>query len=66
MLRFEIYQSRDTQWRWRLVARNGRIIADSGESYVTENNAVRAARRTRMLASDAPLVKREGHGWTEI
>lgn len=29
---FHIYKARDG-WRWRLVARNGRIIADSGEAY---------------------------------
>lgn len=29
---FEIYKARDG-WRWRAKARNGRIIAESGEAY---------------------------------
>lgn len=29
---FEIYKARDG-WRWRVKARNGRIIAESGEAY---------------------------------
>lgn len=38
------YQSKDG-WRWRLKARNGRIVADSGEAYASRPNALRAARR---------------------
>lgn len=44
--RVEIYLSADEQYRWRRVARNGEIIADSGESYTRPNDALRAARRT--------------------
>jgi uncharacterized protein YegP (UPF0339 family) len=29
----EFYQDDSGQWRWRAVAPNGRIVADSGESY---------------------------------
>lgn len=28
-----VYRDTTTQWRWRLVAANGRTIADSGEAY---------------------------------
>ena len=28
-----IYRDATSQWRWRLIAANNRIIADSGESY---------------------------------
>lgn len=34
-------------WRWRLVARNGRIMADSAEGYATKRNLTRAV--TRLL-----------------
>ena len=27
------YQNAKGEWRWRLQAANGRIVADSGESY---------------------------------
>jgi uncharacterized protein YegP (UPF0339 family) len=35
-----IYQDARKQWRWRILSRNGRIIADSGEAYT---------RRTRCM-----------------
>lgn len=34
MAAFELYKDKDRQFRWRLRAGNGRIIADSGEGYV--------------------------------
>ena len=33
MLHFEIFKTKKNEWRWRLVAKNGRIVANSGESY---------------------------------
>ena len=44
-MRFDIYQDAAGEWRWRLVAANGRIVGDSGEGYATSSNARRAARR---------------------
>lgn len=35
---FVKYVDASRQWRWRLVALNGRIIADSGEGYTSETN----------------------------
>ncbi|NDD55758.1 DUF1508 domain-containing protein [bacterium] len=32
-MRFEVYQDNAAEWRWRLLASNGRILADSGEGY---------------------------------
>lgn len=54
--RFEVYRSRDG-WRWRLRARNGRIIA-VGESHTRERDALRAAMTVADAASDAMVVKR--------
>ena len=31
-------------WRWQLVARNGRIYADSGEAYTTKRKCLHGAR----------------------
>lgn len=42
--KFHIYRDTEGDWRWRLVAANGRIIADSAEGYATRFGAVRAAR----------------------
>lgn len=32
-MKFEVFRSRNKQWRWRLLASNGKVIANSGESY---------------------------------
>lgn len=46
MMRFELYRKRRLvgrpQWRWRLVAGNGRIIAHSGEGYINKADALSA------------------------
>jgi uncharacterized protein YegP (UPF0339 family) len=31
--KFEIYRDKKNEWRWRYIASNGRIMADSGEGY---------------------------------
>lgn len=36
--KFQIDQNNQSQYYWRLVAVNGRIIATSGESYVAKSN----------------------------
>lgn len=46
-MKFHIYQDARGEWRWRLKARNGRIVADSGEGYVRQGNAIRAAGMVR-------------------
>lgn len=32
-MKFQIYEDRRGEWRWRLRARNGKIMATSGEGY---------------------------------
>ena len=32
-MKFKVYKDRSRQWRWKLISRNGRIIADSAEAY---------------------------------
>jgi uncharacterized protein YegP (UPF0339 family) len=43
--KFVVYEAKDG-WRWRLVAANGRIIADSGEAYTRKHGAQRAVTTT--------------------
>lgn len=38
-----VYQAKDG-WRWRMTARNGLIVADSGQAYSQRWRAMRAAR----------------------
>ena len=54
--RFEVYEDAAGEWRWRLVAANGNIIADSGEGYRTRQGAVRGVDSVRTTAPDAELV----------
>lgn len=42
-MKFHIYRDARGEWRWRLKARNGRIVADSGEGYVRKAGAINAA-----------------------
>ena len=55
MWKFEIYQDRQGQFRWRLRAPNGQIIADSGEGYATRSNAKRAAENVRSRIAAAVI-----------
>lgn len=43
--RFQPYKAKDG-WRWRLIAANGRIIADSGEAYARKSGVERAITTT--------------------
>lgn len=38
-----VYEAKD-DWRWRLKAQNGNVIADSGQAYKSQRNATDAAR----------------------
>lgn len=55
MIKFEIYQSRDDKYRWRLKAANGEIVA-IGEGYATKSNARRSAENVQILAPRALVV----------
>lgn len=39
------YKDIKGEWRWRLTARNGRVVADSGESYKTRAGVANAIER---------------------
>jgi uncharacterized protein YegP (UPF0339 family) len=42
--RIEFYRAKDG-WRWRAIAKNGRILADSGEGYRHRRDCQRGAQR---------------------
>lgn len=52
------YYSRDVkgEWRWRLKASNGKILADSGEGYKTKQECLKDIERVKASAS-APVVE---------
>lgn len=52
---FEVFQDRAMQWRWRLVALNGEIVANS-EAYTEKYSAKRSAERVKALAAAAIVL----------
>lgn len=50
---WDFYEDARKEWRWRLVAANGRIIADSGEGFTTKGGAVINARTVATHAARA-------------
>jgi uncharacterized protein YegP (UPF0339 family) len=54
---FEIYADKAGEFRWRLIHRNGDILADGGEGYSQRSNARRAVDSLREhLGSDSDTV----------
>ena len=53
---YHYYQDNKDEWRWRLKASNGRIIADSAEGYSTERECLADIARVKN-SSDAKVVK---------
>ncbi len=54
-MKLHVFQGRDG-WRWHLHARNGKVIATSGEAFDSHGNAARAARRMHKLLTTAQAV----------
>jgi len=40
-MKIEIYKDKKKEWRWRLKAKNGRIVAVCGEGYRNKQHCVR-------------------------
>lgn len=55
--RFELYADRADQWRWRLVHRNGNVIATGGQGYTRKHNAVKGLESVRGNAPGAAIVE---------
>ncbi len=53
--KFEVYMDRAGQYRWRLKARNGEIVAVS-EGYTSQYSAKRSAELVKSLALYASIV----------
>ena len=54
--KFEMYQDRSGRFRFRLKARNGKIIAVS-EGYATKNGCLNGIECVKKYAPDAQIVK---------
>ena len=56
--RFEVFKDRKKQWRFRLRARNGKVIASS-EAYVSRRNAVLGIESIQDCAPDAIILYKD-------
>lgn len=56
MGKFEIFKDKQGQWRWRLRARNGKIVA-VGEGYTREFSARRSCSAVQQAANGARIVE---------
>lgn len=59
-MRFVIYKDQRGEWRWRLRARNGKIIADSAEGYKQKNQVIKRIQGMHDAFNRSPLR------WTEF
>lgn len=53
MWKFQVYRDRANEYRWRLIAPNGKTIADSGEGYYDRAGAKRATENVRLRIGNA-------------
>lgn len=53
---FEVFEDRGGEWRWRMIASNGRIVADSGEGYSSKSAARRAIENVQSDAEVADVT----------
>ena len=55
MSKFQIYKDRKGEYRWRLRARNGEIIADSNEGYSSKANCKHGIDLVKQQAASAEV-----------
>jgi len=55
-LKFEVYRDKADEYRWRLLAANGRLTADSGEGYTRREDVHRAIAALLMGINDVAIV----------
>lgn len=53
---YQVFKDRKGEWRWRLRAKNGRIVADSGEGYKSWRGCYNATWRFEKACADANIV----------
>jgi uncharacterized protein YegP (UPF0339 family) len=53
--KFEMYQDRSDEWRWRFRADNYKIIADSAEGYVNKSDCRHGIDLLKKQAPDAEV-----------
>jgi uncharacterized protein YegP (UPF0339 family) len=58
-MKFLLYRDKNLEWRWRLMASNGRVLADSGEGYKRKGGARKAAEIVRAGVAGVEIVEED-------
>ena len=56
MMKYHVYKAANGEWRWRLKAANGNILADSGEGYSAKADCVAGIQSVKG-SGGAPVVE---------
>lgn len=56
-MKFLIYKDVKGEWRWKLTATNGNVIADSGEGYKNRGHAVEMVAKLIDMDTDTVTVE---------
>lgn len=57
-MKFILYRGKNGDWYWRLLARNKRVIAISGEGYKRKCDAVRMINRISQYTWGVEIVEK--------
>ena len=60
MGKFELYADAKGEYRWRLKATNGQVIATGGQGYASERSAREGIASVRKNSADAEVVEVQG------
>ncbi len=63
MANYEVFKDKTGEWRWRLVANNGEVVAQS-EAYTTKESALRGA-ETAAAVSEMARQEASDHNGAE-
>jgi uncharacterized protein YegP (UPF0339 family) len=55
-MKFEVFKDQAGEWRWRLRADNGRIVADSAEGYANQRDVEIMLASIQLAALGAKIV----------
>ena len=57
MAKFEVYKDTKGEFRWRLKADNGEVVADGNEGYASKQGCMNGIRVVKEKAPDAEVVE---------
>jgi uncharacterized protein YegP (UPF0339 family) len=59
-MKFQLYKDAAGEWRWRLRAKNGQVIATSGEGYKNAYDCMDMIRTIQIGAQGAEVERIDG------